>query len=114
MNLQSREERVTEAAVDSNGGRNSTVNLLESIQLPSDTRQQSSPWIARLGIKDPKVASQMYSTYRAEAALNEKLSKLQAAAHKLESTLATYEIYAKRDALNVQQCSGKLEEFMYL
>lgn len=73
-----------------------------------------SPWVLILRIKDPKVASQMESNYLAEVAVNETLSKLQVESMKLENTLATFDVYAKRDALNVEQCNQKLEEFTYM
>ncbi|WPK25298.1 hypothetical protein PUMCH_002609 [Australozyma saopauloensis] len=80
----------------------------------TEATRPSNPWVSILGIKDLKAVAQMESNYREEAIINEKLAKLQAETIKLECTLSTFDLYAKRDAINVELCSEKLEEFSYI
>lgn len=89
-------------------------NHRDTNSLSADGPRCSSPWVLILRIKDPKVITQMESNYRSAVSVNATLSKLQIEAIRLENTLATFDVYAKRDALNVEQCNQKLEEFTYL
>lgn len=85
-------------------------NGLPSVAPP----KMKNPWISILQIKDVKVAALMETNYQEEMALNEKLTKLQMESQKLESTLATFDLYSKRDSLYVDMCVRTLEEFTYL
>lgn len=74
----------------------------------------NDPWIPILRLRDPRVTSRLESRYNELSAVNEKLALLQAEKIKLSSALLTLEVYAARDALNVEICGEKLDEFTYL
>lgn len=72
------------------------------------------PWILILQVKDAKVAGRMDANYRLLEAVNKTVAELRVERHKLARSLQMLDTYAKREALNVEICSEKLDEFTYL
>lgn len=74
----------------------------------------ADPWISILHIGEGKTAARMNANYKDLVSVNKSISQLQEDAYKLQSLLATLEVYGARDALNVEISKEKLDEFTYL
>ncbi|KAF3986902.1 hypothetical protein FT663_02567 [Candidozyma haemuli var. vulneris] len=78
------------------------------------TPSYTDPWISILHIRDSKVASRLEARHQELANVNRSLGQLQAQRHKLKAHMDLLDVYAKRDALNVELTSEKLDEFTFL
>ncbi|SGZ56105.1 CIC11C00000001526 [Sungouiella intermedia] len=102
------------------GGNDSPEhNLVSGGATPKDRGSISSskfsdPWITILRIGEGKTAARMDAAYKELSNVNKTISELQADAMKLTSLLEMLEVYASRDALNVEISKEKLDEFTYL
>lgn len=74
----------------------------------------SDPWISILRIGEGKTAARMDATYKEVSNVNKTIAELQADAMKLSALLSMLEVYALRDALNVEITNEKLDEFTYM
>lgn len=74
----------------------------------------TDPWISILHIRDGKVALRLEARHQELANVNKSLGLLQAQVHKLKAHMDLLDVYAKRDALNVEMTSEKLDEFTFL
>ncbi|OBA20500.1 hypothetical protein METBIDRAFT_43406 [Metschnikowia bicuspidata var. bicuspidata NRRL YB-4993] len=75
---------------------------------------RTNPWITLLKLGQGKTAARVELNYKEISRVNDRLAELQSEKVKLACALSTLEVYAKRDALNVEICSEKLDEFTYL
>ncbi|QRG40730.1 hypothetical protein FDK38_005219 [Candidozyma auris] len=74
----------------------------------------TDPWISILQISDEKVAKRLESRHLELANVNKTLGQLQLQRHKLKAHMDLLDVYAKRDALNVEMTSEKLDEFAFM
>ncbi|KAM9911299.1 hypothetical protein OXX69_003662 [Metschnikowia pulcherrima] len=105
------------------GGITPTSGMSTPAEIPGGPRDVSkkpaaptftNPWISLLRLGEGKTAARLEQNHKELAAVNNKLAELQSEKIKLTCALSTLEVYAKRDALNSEICSEKLDEFTYL
>lgn len=78
------------------------------------TPTYTDPWISILHIRDNKVALRLEARHKELANVNTSLGLLQAEVHKLKAHMDLLDVYAKRDSLNVEMTTEKLDEFTFL
>lgn len=109
-----RDHSYRERGSDSPAHRSGSAVVAPNDRSSMSVSKFSDPWISILRIGEGRTAARMDATYKELSNVNKTIAELQAEAMKLNALLSMLEVYALRDALNVEITNEKLDEFTYM